>query len=173
MYITEEGLYEYLKLVFPDTDDWLLNQRFAGHNIRPDYQSRSLNLIVEFDGFRHYTQSSVIVNDEYKDGIYAKEGYIVARMPYFVQPSTNSFINLFGKSVAMDQAYPHGFVDSKVVMPCDFCELGVKRFKHDLERFGAIYPSIISSLKSKIAELKIKDKRFVLPESLFYLVERT
>ena len=56
------------------------------------------------------------------------------------------------------------------LLPCDFTMLGIEKFKKDLERFDCIKDEIIESLKIKIE--KLKDKRLVLPECLYYLVER-
>ena len=59
------GLDEYLKIIFPETKDWLHDKAFGEYNgqkykIRPDYRSGSLKLIIEFDGLPHYKNPAVI-----------------------------------------------------------------------------------------------------------------
>lgn len=63
------GLDEYLKVIFPNTTDWIHNKAFGEHNsqkykIPPDYRSDSLKLIVEFDGLPHYKNPAVIEKDK-------------------------------------------------------------------------------------------------------------
>jgi hypothetical protein len=47
--------------------------------------------------------------------------------------------------------FPHGFIASTVVMPADFCELGMARFEDNLERFGYIAAAILESLREAAA----------------------
>jgi ABC-type branched-subunit amino acid transport system ATPase component len=42
--------------------------------------------------------------------------------------------------------FPHGFIAKTVVMPANFCELGITRFETDLERFSYIRQEILESL---------------------------
>jgi len=65
------GLDEYLKIIFPETKDWLHDKAFGEYNgqkykIRPDYRSESLKLIIEFDGLPHYKNPAVIEKDYIK-----------------------------------------------------------------------------------------------------------
>lgn len=48
------GLEDYLKVIFPNTDDWIHDKLLGKINdtlyrCRPDYRSESLKLIIEFD----------------------------------------------------------------------------------------------------------------------------
>ena len=65
--------------------------------------------------------------------------------------SSKSIKNLLGIDINVEQTYPHGFIDSKCILPADFCELGVEKFKKDLALLDAsIRQDIINSLKTKV-----------------------
>lgn len=50
--------------------------------------------------------------------------------------------------------YPHGFIDSKAVLPADFCELGIERFVLDCLNFpDAVSNKIGESINIKAKEL--------------------
>lgn len=165
MYLTETTLGPTLKDLF--NEDFIHNKKFG--NFRPDYRSDSLKLIVEFDGYRHYSSSSNIVKDYQKDREFKNLGYKIVRIPYFVQLDSKIIKLLFDLNKEINNVYPHGFIDSKALLPADFCELGVNRFEDDLNiTFKVIKNDITSSLKDKIKTL---DKNIVLPPSLFYLLD--
>lgn len=88
----------------------------------------------------------------------------------YIQLSTYTVKELFEIDKEFKQVYPHGFIsDAKtLVLPADFCELGIMKFKSDLERFPEIQQDIIESLQVKIE--KLGDIRKVLPPSLFGIV---
>lgn len=137
----------------------------SGINNRPDFRSDNLKLIVEFDGFQHYTQSSYIIKDEIKDSTYSKMGYTIVRIPYFVQLESRTISYLFGFNYEYKQTYPHGFIDKNAILPADFCELGIERFIKDLQRFSFIKTEIIESLIAKSADI-----RTVIPQSLTSII---
>ena len=98
------GLNEYLKVIFPETKDWLHNKAFGEHNgqkykIRPDYRSESLKLIIEFDGLPHYKNPDTIEKDYINQKVYENNGYKVVRIPYFIQLSNDIVEKLFGITV--------------------------------------------------------------------------
>lgn len=88
----------------------------------------------------------------------------------FVQPTEDVVRYLFNVDAPINSNFPHGFIsDEKAcILPANFCELGIARFKQDLQRLNFISDLIIDSLKMKIE--KLKDKRLVLPPSLDYLI---
>ena len=90
--------------------------------------------------------------------------YKVIRIPYFVQLNSPDVIKeVFNIDVSIGfNDYPHGFIDEKCILPCDFCSLGIKKFLNDLIRFNSISNQIIDSLKTKIA-IK-KDPLLVVPD---------
>lgn len=170
MYLKENILELYLKEFYPFYN-FVKNKTVSNSGIRnrADFRCDELNLIIEFDGYRHYSITKVILSDQKKDFIYKNMGYEIIRIPYFVQISEEIIDNLFNIKMKWKQVYPHGFIDEKALLPADYCELGIKRFIMDLEIFSFIKDDIIKSLKNKIEGLG--DKRLVLPESLFSIME--
>ena len=54
--IHRTGLDEYLKVIFPNINDWIHDKALGKINditykSRPDYRSETLKLIIEFDGY--------------------------------------------------------------------------------------------------------------------------
>ena len=164
-YLTEKALGEYLTQIFPN-HEFIRDKTVPDSKIRnrPDYRNDELMLIVEFDGYRHYSNPDNILVDEHKDDVYEGMGYKIIRIPYFIQMSTDIVKLLFNKNVKIEQIYPHGFIDSKAMLPAFFCELGVTRFKNDLKKFDIVREDIISSLTDK--NENNKHINYVLPPSL-------
>jgi hypothetical protein len=134
---------------------------------RPDYRSEKHKLIVEFDGFLHYTGAKHVIEDELRDQILTATGYYVVRVPYFVQLTEPVIEQLFGWRVTDRRRFkdfPHGFIADNVVFPADFCELGVARFLDDLERFPAQRSDILGSMER--ATVIKGDWRLVYPTSM-------
>lgn len=170
-YLTEKSLKIYLDLIFPEVQGWICNKNFPNSRFRPDYRSDTLKIVVEFDGFTHYTSSKTILRDISKDKLIRKNGYKVVRIPMFIQMDSKIISLLFNKVIDVEQLYPHGFIseDSTLVLPADFCELGLRRFTEELEKFSCVKEDIVSSLKEKVKVLK--DINLVLPPSLHYMLE--
>lgn len=169
-YLTEESLGTLLYQLFPNEE--FIHDKIVPNSecrTRPDYRCDNLMLIVEFDGDQHYKSVKKIKNEEFKNTTYKAMGYSVIRIPYFVQASSLTIKLLFGMDFTYEQIYKHGFVDDKVVLPCDFCEMGITKFKEDLRRFNIISTEIITSLRDKIHIHN--DIELVLPSSLFYLID--
>jgi hypothetical protein len=126
-----------------------------------------LKLCIEFDGYLHYTKSKSVLDDKRKDEIVAGAGYKIVRIPYFIQLSAKTIKTLFGAKVAWKQEFPHGFVSNEptVVLPADFCEAGLERFKQELKLFSSVKKDIIDSFK-----LRKEPIDAVLPPSLQYLL---
>ena len=87
-YLTEDKLGNYLKIIYPN-EEFIHNKKIPDieSRIRPDYRCDNLKLIVEFDGYKHYTQYDKIITEHLKNKLYKKLGYGVIRIPYFVQLS--------------------------------------------------------------------------------------
>lgn len=150
-YLTEKKLGEYLNIIFPNYK-FIHNRSVPNSNCRyrPDYRNDELKLIVEFDGYTHYTSSKTVYVDQVKDEIYKDMGYNIVRIPYFIQMSSKVIKYLFNVNVKIEQSYPHGFIDEKVILPADYCEMGIRRFEGDLEYFKFISYDILESLTNKI-----------------------
>lgn len=165
MYLTESKLKDYLKIIYPN-HDFIHDKKVpnSGINNRPDYRNDELMLIVEFDGYLHYTQPSTIIADKMKDKIYSNMGYKIVRIPYFIQMSTLSISYLFDEYVNITQNYKHGFIDSKCILPAAFCEMGLCRYRLEFGRLDyKIKIDILDSIQDKIVQLGNKD--LVIPWS--------
>lgn len=161
-YLTESKLGNFLDIYYKDYV-WIHDKSFISKK-RPDYRCDELKLIIEFDGYAHYTSASNIISDIEKDILYKDAGYKVIRIPYFVQLNNSDIIKeVFNidASVGFNE-YQHGFIDEKCILPCDFCSLGIKKFLNDLIRFNSVSNQIIDSLKTKVA-IK-KDPLLVIPD---------
>jgi len=167
-YLTEQRLGDALKNIFPN-HIFIYNKSVPNSGLkhhRPDYRCEELQLIVEFDGSEHYTNTQTIKNDQNKDLHYTQCGYKIVRIPYFIQLSEDVIKHLFGVSMKWEQKFPHGFiVDKGEVLPCDMCSLGIIRFIDDLKRFSYLRNDIIRSLQEK-AKKKGGDWEQVLPINL-------
>jgi len=64
---------------------------------KPDARCEELNLIVEFDGIAHYQDPQVVLNDRERDDYFESLGYIVVRIPYWIQLSNEVIYHLFSK----------------------------------------------------------------------------
>lgn len=144
------GLNEYLKIIFPNTTDWIHDKSIGieGKRIRPDYRSESLKLIVEFDGLPHYQNPDIIINDKKNTEFYESHGYKVVRIPFFIQLSRNAVKTLFDVDLdfeLFDENIPSmGWGRST---PAYFCPLGIERMLDDFSRFPEQYKANIKSLE--------------------------
>ena len=135
--------------------DWINNKKLQGSGInnRPDYRNETYKLIVEFDGYRHYNSYNTIKDDNKKDYIYSNMGYTVVRIPYFVQLDEYVIETLFGnytKDYTRYNNYPHGFISELALLPVDFNEVGMAKYRNDLNRFNKISHIIEDSYKDKL-----------------------
>ena len=141
-----------------------------GMRNRPDCRSERKKLIVEFDGWKHYTDPATIISDSEKDKATSALGYSTIRIPYFVQLSRDVVEFLF-KDYATDlsewNSFPHGFHSRGVIFPASFCELGISRFLNDLQKFSIVRNDIVNSLI--VASAKFKPD-IVVPPSLRNIV---
>lgn len=157
-YLTEKSLGDALLRIFPK-HEFVHNKQVpeSGIRNRPDYRCDELKMIIEFDGHRHYTEAKVIIKDIETEEVWSKMGYHTIRIPYFIQLTRELINRVFFWQFDYDdydigeweQVYPHGFVDSKCILPADFCSLGLKRFMSDLDSFHNESRDIMKSLEDK------------------------
>jgi len=160
-YLTEEKLLNEISLLI---DEQIIhNKKFL--NYRPDIRIESMKLIIEFDGYLHYTNSNTCMKDLQKDIDYVNAGYRIIRIPYFIQWCSEISSFVINKNVVCTQVYPHGFIDSKAILPADFCWLGLQRFLRDLELYKFAKNDIIQSLKNNTKNINL-----VLPEPIQFLL---
>lgn len=164
-FLNEHNLEELLSILYPG-EAFQRGKQVARSNCRmkPDFQCENMKMLVEFDGFRHYTDSQNVFLDRMKNEHFERLGYKVVRIPYFVQPCASTIKILFGLDVEYSQKYPHGFHDENFMSPADFCCAGIDRFLADLERFSGIRAEILDSLKPWVEKLDHKD--LVLPRCI-------
>lgn len=149
------GLEEYLKVIFPDIDDWIhdkpigtLNQRRSAW--RPDYRSEKLKMIIEFDGLQHYTNPQNILADKLKTEEYQKAGYRVIRIPYFIQLTNQVVKTIFNVDITTPLFDPT--VASMSIhwgnTPAFLCPAGIKRMAKEFKQFPEQY--IVNSMALKM-----------------------
>lgn len=153
--LVRTGLDYYLKLIFPNTNDWIHDKPIGGYvkelsRKRPDYRSESLKLIVEFDGLPHYTSPSQIRLDFDRVALYEKYGYKVVRIPYFIQLTKSAVKTLFNVDIdfeLFDCSIPSLTVSSKCT-PAYLCFDGIKRMALEFKKFPDQYKVNLEYLKN-------------------------
>lgn len=168
-FLTESSLGDFLKTYHP-AKDWI-PQYSLGQRFKADWFCNTLKLVVEFDGYQHFTSSKQIFNDNRKNQLCKELGISLVRIPYFVQLSTDTINFLFRFNCSYVQQYPHGFISKKntMIFPADFCELGVKRFRSELQRFEPDVSSCI--VDSLVHAVKTRPVETVLPPSCMDLLD--
>ena len=149
-YLTEGLLRQFCKERFYKYNLIFNRNLEPGVNIRPDIKIPELNLVIEFNGYLHYTSAKTIINDLHKQDIYFNKHLTLIEIPYFIQLDGIMVDFLFSKYITNLEPfnnYPHGFIDKKAALPCDFCELGINRFRNDLQKFSIVCNDIINSLR--------------------------
>lgn len=108
-HLPRTGLDQYLKVIFPKTNDWKYNEKIPKAEVpteigyrkfTPDYRSKSLKIIVEFDGiphYKYYNEDNEETNE--KQQYYFSLGYKVVRIPYFIQLTTKVVSQLFNLEI--------------------------------------------------------------------------
>ena len=167
-YLTESKLADALRKLVGDS--WAGVQiPLPGSRCRFDMSFRSgrTTVLVEYDGEEHYRDSLKIRSDAQKDALAAANGARVVRVPYWVQLDRVMAQHWFGLDAEIEQSFPHGFISTKR-FPASFCELGVVRFRRDLDALPVpVREAVVGSLRERIVEYGIE---YVLPADLRELV---
>jgi len=150
------GLEDYLKVIFPDNNDWIHDKALGEVNgkcvrSRPDYRSEKLKLIIEFDGLQHYTKPDIIEKDFRLTELYTCLGYKVVRIPYFIQLTNKAVKTLFGIEVAeelFDETIPSLGING-LNTPAYLCPAGIKRMAEEFKKFPEQYQANIEFLKKQ------------------------
>lgn len=150
------GLEDYLKIIFPETDDWVHDKALGIlegklYRNRPDYRSEKLKLIVEFDGLQHYTKPDIIQKDLLTTELYKNLGYKVVRIPYFIQLTNKAIKTLFDVEVSeelFDEKISSLGVEGQNT-PAYLCPAGVKRMVEEFKKFPEQYKTNIEFLKKQ------------------------
>jgi hypothetical protein len=124
-------------------------------------------VLAEYDGDDHYRDSLKVKADRQKDQVARKNGMRVVRVPYWVQLDSLTLQIYFGLSADIRQGFPHGFITTKL-FPASFCELGIARFKNELDVLPAqVRAAVVQSLRERVLEHGLE---YVLPSRLRDLV---
>lgn len=142
------GLNDYLKVIFPDVDDWVHDKSIPNLIVdgkryakRPDYRSEKLKMIVEFDGLQHYTNPIKIIEDKQKTEVFESFGYKVVRIPYFIQLSNDAVKVLFNVNVKeklFNESFPSLGPDEPAT-PAYLCFAGLIRMAKEFKLFPNQY----------------------------------
>lgn len=151
------GLDTYLKVIFPNTKDWIHDKRVPNciKNTRPDYRSESLKLIIEFNGLDHYTKPNIILKDIEKEKMYKDMGYKVVQIPFFIQLTNQAVEKMFGvivKEQLFDGNVPSLLICDKCT-PAYLCPLGIKRMAKDFQKYPEQYEINMQSMKNEDLQL--------------------
>ena len=153
-------LTNYLEVLFPETHDWICNQRmqevpgFEDSRLQPDFRSESLKLIIEVDGLPHYRNPTKLRSDLSKKERYEGAGYRVVRIPYFIQLTKDAVRKLFGDMAANveDELFdPTLFSLSSKAQnsPAFLCPLGIRRMAMEFLKFPEQYQLNLAALKAE------------------------
>ena len=150
------GLEDYLKVIFPEIDDWIHDKTLGLINgklyrSRPDYRSEKLKLIIEFDGLPHYTKPDIIEKDLKHTELYQNLGYKVVRIPYFIQLSNNAVKYLFDVDVSeelFNETISSLGIEGQNT-PAYLCPAGVKRMANEFKNFPEQYKTNLDFLKKQ------------------------
>jgi len=150
------GLEEYLKVIFPHTNDWI-NDKAIGevdgkrYLKRPDYRSETLRIIIEFDGLQHYTNPDIIEKDIESTKLYNSFGYKVVRIPYFIQLTNKAVKTMFDIEIS-EELFDEKFSSLSAIgrnSPAYLCPAGVKRMAVEFRKFPEQYKINIDFLKQQ------------------------
>lgn len=106
--------------------------------------------VVEFDGDQHYRDAVVIQRDNLKDSLVRQLGFVVVRIPYFIQLTTQTFKHYFNEDFEIETTFPHGFHATKM-LPASFCPLGYSRLLKEVDALpDNVRADINNSLQNKM-----------------------
>ena len=134
IWLCERNLEKILNQVFPNYEI-IKNRRFNLSDksyIVPDYLIEDKKLIIEFQGYQHFTNPEVVYKDSIKKIKIEEMGYNCIQIPYFIQMTISVVEYLFGKYVDgkgvirdYSEGFPHGFIHPKSKSFGEFCYNGL------------------------------------------------
>ena len=155
-YLTQQKLEQILKneisFVFEQSEAPVPDSKLRFDFLLTDTTTQQ-KVAVEFNGYQHYTNPKVILNDERKADIAKQQKIKLVEIPYWVQLNDETFKYYFKRqpSTKIIQEYLHGFIDKKAILPAAFCSLGAQRFvKEYLKLPKKIQNAVYGSLLDKI-----------------------
>jgi len=155
-YLTEELLGRFIKERFINEK---IHNQYKINKFRVDYFLETINLVIEFNGYRHYSESKNIERDNLLIKLCVDEHIKILFIPYFVQLDSLIIRYYFEHYQLYNyedfNSYSHGFIDSKAMRPYDFCFQGLVRYFSELE----LLPNSISKqirLTDNFKDLKLE-----------------
>lgn len=153
--ICRTGVEKYLKVIFPNNNDWIHNKKLGGdikelQNTRPDYRSDNLKLVIEIDGLPHYQKPNIIEEDYKRIELYKKTSYKLVRIPYFIQLTKEAVKTMFDIELnqeLFDSSIPSMGINGKNT-PAFLCPAGVERMASEFKRFPVQYEVNLKKLES-------------------------
>lgn len=135
LWLTEKRLGDTLNKLFPSSKI-IHNKRLtisSGFYLQPDYYLPEHNLVIEFQGYHHFSDWRTCYKDAVKRNELDKETIFLIEIPYFIQLDYNNTQALFGKYTSNIQDYsygfPNGFIHPKAMLPGSFCIFGLEYYE--------------------------------------------
>ena len=153
------GLDRYLAVIFPEIkeSEWVHDKKIQNAVVdgkalksRPDYRCEKLKLIVEFDGLQHYQDPLRLKKDIENTRNYQRLGYMVVRIPCFIQLTNAAVKTLFGVDVTpklFDGRYASMGEKGKL-RPSVLCPSGLERMAYEFLPFREQYATNLKALES-------------------------
>lgn len=160
LWLTENRLKHILKQLFPK-EEIIHNKVWneLGIIIRPDFRIPSLKLVIEFQGYRHFTNIKVVDRDILVETICNELNYKFLEIPYFIQPTTTVLKFLFGNLKTIknfSNGFPHGFIHPKAELLGSFSLAGLIKVHSIFKQFPIkVKRQCYASLKKRAELLDI------------------
>ena len=152
-YLTEELLGKFLIERFINEK---IYKQYKIDKFKVDYFLESTNLVVEFNGYRHYSETKNIERDNKVLNSCKLKNINIIFIPYFVQLDSTIIKYYFEQYGILNfdnfNSYPHGFIDNKAMRPIDYCFKGLVRYFSELQKL----PLVVSNQIKNTDELKDK-----------------
>ena len=141
----ERNLKFVLEHIFPNQQIFQ-NKKFVlnSKTYFPDYRIEPLKIIVEFQGYQHFTSSKNVYFDWFRKGHFEHNGYTFIELPYFIQLTPHVLTFLFSEIIQklihkdFSNGFPHGFIHPKAVVLGDFCVDGLNKANCILSTFDRV-----------------------------------
>jgi hypothetical protein len=165
---------ELFQILFADNPMWEREKpipELKNNRIKFDCVNFEEKVTIEYQGNHHYQVVSNILRDDRKQKLAEEQGFTCIQYPYWLGIHPEYMNELFGERIVGNLPHiPAGFISKTVVLPADFCEMGIQRFKKEYNELPThLQNEIRESLIIKIEELQNID--LVLPTNLRYIVE--
>lgn len=142
LWLTENTLGDKLSILFKNaTIQHNKAISINGKKYIPDYmiEYNHKKIIVEFDGFQHYTNGIQVYKDICRKITFNNNDYIFISIPYYYQ-LTSAIIKYLFKNILdnydnndLSDGFPCGFIHPKATLPCMYCNSGLERFTRELK----------------------------------------